>query len=171
MMLFRERLWPPWWAWPAALSWPLALGVAYGSATTATGGWVIGVLLSVAVTLALLGAATLIVVDQGRLRAGRAVLEAEYLGRPVPLGREAARRLRGVDADGRAFAVGRGWVATAVQVSVDDSRDPTPYWYLSTRRPEALAGAINLARAAATDVQGFHPMPTTLEKPDVRQIQ
>ncbi len=150
MVLFRERLWVPWWAWPAAISWPVALGVAYGYVTTATVGLLVGVLLSFVVAAALIRAAVLIVVDQGQLRAGRAMLEAEYLGTPTPLDREAARRLRGVAADGRAFSVVRGWVATGVRVDVDDSRDPTPYWYLSTRRPEALTTAINLARGHAT---------------------
>jgi hypothetical protein len=158
MELFRERLWAPWWAWPAAISWPVALGVAYGYATTATIGLLVGVLLSAAVAVALIRAAALIVVDQGQLRAGRAILEAEYLGKPSPLDRAAARRLRGVDADGRAFAVVRGWVATAVRVDVDDSRDPTPYWYLSTRRPEALTTAIALAREHAR-------IPTTAADP------
>jgi len=149
MVLFRERLWVPWWAWPAAISWPVALGVAYGYATSATIGLLVGVLLSGAVAVALIRAAALIVVDEGQMRAGRAILEAEYLGTPSPLDRTAAQRLRGVDADGRAFTVVRGWVATAVRVDVDDSRDPTPYWYLSTRRPEALAAAINLVRRPA----------------------
>ena len=108
MVLFRERLWAPWWAWPVAVSWPAALGVAYGYATSATIGLLVGVLLSGAVALALIRAAALIVVDQGQLRAGRATLEAEYLGTPSPLDRSAARRLRGVDADGRAFTVVRG---------------------------------------------------------------
>jgi hypothetical protein len=143
----------------------VALGVAYGYATTATVGWLVGAILSVAVVLALIRAAASIVVEQGHLRAGRAILESEYLGTATALDRAAARRQRGVDADGRAFAVVRGWVTTGVRVDVDDARDPTPYWYLSTRRPEALAAAITLAREHAR----IQPMPPTLEKPDVRQ--
>jgi hypothetical protein len=36
----------------------------------------------------------------------------------------------------------RGWVSPVVTVEVLDAEDPTPYWLISTRKPEVLAAAI-----------------------------
>jgi hypothetical protein len=41
----------------------------------------------------------------------------------------------------------RSYVPTALRVEVTDPADPTPYLYLSTRDPEALAAAIGAARS------------------------
>jgi Protein of unknown function (DUF3093) len=91
------------------------------------------------------GAVRVEATDTG-LRAGRARLEWAYCGPATALDAEATRRLRGVDADPRAFLLLRPYIATAVRVQVVDADDPTPYWMLSTRDPEGLAEAVNAAR-------------------------
>lgn len=78
----------------------------------------------------------------GHLEAGTARLPLDALGAVTVLDAEAARRLRTTEADMRAFMLLRGYVRTAVRVEVDDPDDPTPYLYLSTRRPEQLAAAL-----------------------------
>lgn len=45
-----------------------------------------------------------------------------------------------------AFVVVRPWVAAAVKVTLEDPADPTPYWVISSRRPERLVAAIATAR-------------------------
>jgi hypothetical protein len=80
------------------------------------------------------------------LVAGRAQLPLEFAGAVTPLDAEAARSLRGREADTRAFLYLRGGIPAAVRIDVDDSDDPAPYWYVSTRHPEALARAIEAAR-------------------------
>jgi hypothetical protein len=77
------------------------------------------------------------------LRAGRATLPASALGPAVALDGEGARALRTYEADPRAFLLLRSYVATAVRVEVADPADPTPYLYLSSRRPKQLAAAVN----------------------------
>lgn len=146
--LFSERLpvpWPVWLCWAVlTASLALALLVAFGP------GWALGV-------AGALGAAGLLVlarwtgrveVASGELRAGRARIPLVLLGRSVALGPADAARLRGPDIDPAAYHYLRGWVATAVVVEVVDQRDPTPYWYLSTRRPEELAAALTGGRAS-----------------------
>lgn len=86
-------------------------------------------------------------VHDGFLEAGTARLPLTALGAATALDAEGARVLRTTGADARAFMLLRGYVPTAVRVEVTDPQDPTPYLYLSTRRPEALAQA--LSRAAA----------------------
>ncbi|MEO8328504.1 MAG: DUF3093 family protein, partial [Candidatus Nanopelagicales bacterium] len=72
-MVFRERLWVPWWAWPVAGSGPVALGVAYGHATSNTVGWLVGAATGVLVAVALFKAAAEVTVDTQQLTAGRAI--------------------------------------------------------------------------------------------------
>lgn len=143
--LHRERLSVPlrWWVQATMLVATLWLalvvavpGVVAWSATAVA-------LALVAALFGSYGAARVEVAD-GALRAGRARVEAPYLGRAVALDREAARNLAGRDADARAFLLLRPYVSTAVRVEIVDPHDPAPYWLLSTRRPEALAKAIEM---------------------------
>ena len=82
-------------------------------------------------------------VRDGFLEAGTARLPLSALGAVQQLDAEAARRLRTTEADARAFMLLRGYVPTAVRVEVVDPEDPTPYLYLSTRRPKELAKALS----------------------------
>lgn len=94
------------------------------------------------------GAARVEVTDR-TLGAGRARLEWACCGPATALSAEEARRLHGVDADPRAYLLVRPYIATAVRVEVRDPADPTPYWMLSSRRPDVLAESINAARVLA----------------------
>jgi len=86
-------------------------------------------------------------VSGDRLKAGPATLPAAALGPATALGAEKARALRTFEADPRAFLLLRSYIPTAVRVEVADPGDPTPYLYLSSRKPDQLAAAVNaLAR-------------------------
>ena len=87
------------------------------------------------------GAARISVAD-GVLRAGRARISLEHVGEVQALGAEDAHRLAGRDADARAYLLLRPYLRRAVRVAIDDPADPTPYWLLSTRRPDRLAAAL-----------------------------
>jgi len=84
-------------------------------------------------------------IHDGYLEAGTARLPLSALGTATALDPEAARRLRTTEADARAFMLLRGYVRTAVRVEVTDPEDPTPYLYLSTRRPEKLVKVLSRA--------------------------
>ncbi|MEU6891157.1 DUF3093 domain-containing protein [Streptomyces sp. NPDC046557] len=88
-------------------------------------------------------------VVNGALAAGEARIPVTALGEPVVLDAEEARAWRTYKADTRAFMLLRSYVPTAVRVEVTDPADPTPYVYVSTREPEALAAAIRSARTEA----------------------
>jgi Protein of unknown function (DUF3093) len=89
-----------------------------------------------------LGAARVEAGDDG-LRAGRALLPWEHIGPSVALDRAEARRQLGPEADARAYLLVRSYCPGAVKVYVDDESDPTPYWIVSSRRPDALADHLN----------------------------
>jgi Protein of unknown function (DUF3093) len=84
-------------------------------------------------------------VDHGVFRAGRAHIESHHLGGVTALDAEASRRLAGRDADARAYLLLRPYLKRSVRVEVLDPADPTPYWLVGTRRPEALARALDAA--------------------------
>ncbi|MFL6180271.1 MAG: DUF3093 domain-containing protein [Actinomycetes bacterium] len=140
--LYRERLTPPWWGWLLAPLWASTLGIAYGYAINAAVGWTVGLGLTAVALLAIWRMSAVIEVTTTTLRAGRATLPLGMVKTSKPLEAEAARLRRGTGADPRAYVTLRGWVSSAVIVELDDPVDPTPYWYVSSRRPEVLADTI-----------------------------
>ncbi len=147
---YSERLWPG----------PVGWSVVGGSAVAA------GIILApvhpaaavAGAVLTLLGATTAAVrtaprveVRAGELHAGAAHIPVTALGEPMPLDREGVRRALGPGSDARAYVCLRAWVPGGVQVPVNDPADPTPSWFVSTRRPRALASAISAARQAHSE--------------------
>lgn len=145
---YSEQLAPPWGLWVAGWAFALALGVTglalLGPLVAALAALVSGALISLLLTRA--GAE--VRVAGGWLVAGPARIPVDLLGPARPLDAEAARRVRGPESDPAAFHLIRGWVPEGVFMEVRDPADPTPYWFVATRRPERLAAAINAARSA-----------------------
>ena len=84
-------------------------------------------------------------VGNGRLVAGRAHIDLGFVGLAEALDPDQARAAAGVDADARAYLLLRPYLKRAVRVPILDPADPTPYWLISTRRPHAVAAALNAA--------------------------
>lgn len=143
--LFTERL------LPSAATWLLVPGAGLAAVLLT---WPLGAVLSAAAALGavaaalagLLAASPRVEVVGGQLRAGRAHVPVTLLGPAVAARGEQARQERGPRLDARAHLLVRGWVDPVVRVPLRDPDDPTPYWLVSTRAPEALVDA--LARAA-----------------------
>jgi Protein of unknown function (DUF3093) len=137
---FVETLWVPlsWWCLGAAgvvaVWWCFFVAAPAAVAAVAAlvaAGAIFGALLRYSLTRVATGA-------EG-LHAGRATLPWAHLGQVSVLDAEATRRVLGVEADARAYLLVRAYCRGAVRVSVDDDRDPTPYWVVSTRRADDLA--------------------------------
>ena len=94
-----------------------------------------------------------VVVRDGVLSAGRAHIEARFLGAAEALDAEATRRVAGREADARAFLLLRPYVKRSVRVRIVDPADPAPYWLVSTRQPDRLVQALtSLADHPAPEV-------------------
>lgn len=107
--------------------------------------WVgIGVALTLygLIVLALVASAPLIEVTETHFTAGRARIERALVGDATPFTGPQATLERGQRLDARAWLVIRGWVDGVVRVDISDPEDPTPYWLVSTRRPDELAAAL-----------------------------
>jgi hypothetical protein len=139
---YRERLWPtPWIYLISLLLIPSSILVL--APVSVPAGVLTGLLMYIAVAGSLTLTAAVIEVTGGRLRAGRAEVPLELVGRAAPAVGDAARVERGTGLDARAFLVIRGWIRDVVRVPITDAADPAPYWLVSTRHPNELAAAIN----------------------------
>ena len=114
--------------------------------------WVVGIVVGLvlwvtAVGFLWLSAPVLVLSDTG-LQAGRARVEHRYIDRVEPVTRDTARDEKGILLDARAHLVIRPWITTAVKVYLNDERDPTPYWLVSTRRPQTVASVWENAKSS-----------------------
>lgn len=141
--VYRERLRVPvrWWVLGTLLiaTFSVAMVVALpGWLTVTLTGFL---LLLMGGLLATYGAARIGVTDTW-LHVGRARIERSHLGDVVALDAQRMRALAGPEANVRAYLLLRPYVSTGIRIDIDDPRDPTPYWLVSSRRPEALAAAL-----------------------------
>ena len=88
--------------------------------------------------------ALVIEIDELELRVGRAHIAHKYVAEIKVLESAEFRRVRTRDADPAAFLAIRFWSARAVQLFVNDQRDPTPYWLISTANGNELIKALQL---------------------------
>lgn len=140
---YDERWIAPVWVWIATLS--IALVVA---ATLHSGGDGARAVVPYVVFLPLT-VVGLLLSSRGRVRVVDGVLAVpgariglDQLGGIRMLDREDTRRMRGPLAQPHAFVATRPWLATAVQVQLEDPDDDTPYWLIGTRDPQGLVAAL-----------------------------
>lgn len=140
-MVYRERLWPtPWLLFAglllvpavilmlAPISVPLAIPVSIG--------------VYLLFCLFLFATSPVIEVTRDALRAGRAEIPLSIIAGATTTDRDTTKRLLSVESDARAFLVIRSWIPQAVRVELSDPADPTPYWLVSSRRPNELSRAL-----------------------------
>ncbi|MEL7974754.1 DUF3093 domain-containing protein [Isoptericola sp. F-RaC21] len=139
---YRERLSPGPAAWCGAVGLGVIVGVTLWPLAHAVAA-VVGVLVAAGTLVALFASAPVIEVADGRLRAGRAQVDVGLLGAVTTMDdADEMRTALGPALDARAFVCLRAWARTGVRVELEDPLDPTPYWLLSTRRPQELAAAL-----------------------------
>lgn len=142
-MRYDERLGVPLRWWVQATMMVASVWLATIVALPESGAWLVTAVAAALITAFFLsyGGSHVRVTDD-HFQAGRARIELRHLGTVTALDAEGARRLAGVDADARAYLLLRPYLKRAVRVQLIDPADPTPYWMVSTRHPEALARAL-----------------------------
>jgi len=146
--IYRERLTPSLWMLVTiALLGPMAslVFVPIGATVSLIAGAVLSLLL---VALSILASPS-VRVSGTTLHAGRAHIDARWLGEPEHFsGDEArARRTRDIARDG--WHLIRGGVDGLVIVPITDPDDPARSWTISSRTPDRLSAAVRAARGAA----------------------
>ena len=81
-------------------------------------------------------------VDNKELRVGNAHINLALIGDCIDLDNEAIRRVRTRDANPQAFLAIRFWAPKGIQLTINDTKDPTPYWLISSNAGAELIKAI-----------------------------
>lgn len=150
---YTERLWLGPLGWLLVVLFGIVLGVAVLPVND-TLGLVVAVLGVAGGVLVAVLTTTRVEVDRGTLRAGAARIPARLVGPATVLEGEALRTELGPALDARAYLCLRGWVHRAVRIELHDPQDPTPYWVVSTRRPDRLVAALSAAGARTSAPTG-----------------
>ena len=143
---YVETLAPPARYFAAAWVFALALGVSFFAALGPVAGLAALAVPGALATGLLARAGTEVRVQGGELVAGAAHIPVDALGPVEVLDADGARQVRGPESDPAGFHLIRAWLPTGVRAQVVDPGDPTPYWFVASADPAALAGAIEAAR-------------------------
>jgi hypothetical protein len=77
------------------------------------------------------------------LRIDKANIDRKYLGKVTVLDKSAMRLLRTRDADPAAYLAIKFWEPRGLRIDLNDSRDKTPYWLVTSKRGEEIAALLN----------------------------
>lgn len=88
------------------------------------------------------------------LKVKGAQLPHDVVARSLAVPASARRAALGPQLDPAAFLVTHGWIQELAMLVLDDEEDPTPYWLVCTKDPEALLRAFvpEQADAAVADL-------------------
>jgi hypothetical protein len=81
-------------------------------------------------------------VNEKELRVGKAHIALGFIGDCINLDHEGIKRVRTRDTDPQAFLAIRFWAPKGIQIAINDTRDSTPYWLISSNAGAALIKAI-----------------------------
>lgn len=142
-MRFTEVLRPPIWVlaffYFLLLSLVLAVWAAFGTRVT-----LLSVVISTLCLIVIAKSLTMkITIDADELRVGKAHIELKYLNSATALDSKELGRIRTRDADPAAHLAIRFWMNSGVQIKLNDPRDRTPYWLITSKRGEELAALLN----------------------------
>jgi hypothetical protein len=142
-MRFREVIRAPFWLIAFIYFLFISLVVAVWAAIGNQPAFITWVVSTVLIVLIALKTTLVIQVDENELRAGPAHIELKYIGQATALDSKEMGRLRTRDADPASFLIFRFWRSTGVKVEINDPRDQTPYWLITSKRNKELAEILN----------------------------
>ena len=142
MVIFTEVLRPPIWVLAFIYFMFLSLVIAIWAALDSTSTMVAFIVATIAIPVIAQSLTSKIQVDQNELRIDKAHIELKYLGKATVLDSDAMRLLRTRDADPAAFLAIKFWASKGIKIEVNDPRDSTPYWLITSKRGEKLAALL-----------------------------
>ncbi|MET4622489.1 hypothetical protein ABIE18_003959 [Arthrobacter sp. 2762] len=140
-VLFTEKLWPTIWIWVVVVGLSSAGILMFAPISAAAGIIAALVLLAVMTTLLVVSTPT-ITVTRDSLRVGRATIDRKFVGTAEAFKKDEATAERGTRLNGLAYMCFRGWIDAVVKIDITDPADRTPYWLVSSRRPDELVAAL-----------------------------
>jgi hypothetical protein len=141
-MRYREVIRAPLWLLAVVYFFMLSLVISIWSALGDNSALIALVLVTAALVWIYSATTLTIEVNEKDLRVGKAHIALGFIGDCIDLDNEAIKRVRTRDADPRAFLAIRFWSPKGVQVTINDTRDSTPYWLISSNAGAELIKAI-----------------------------
>jgi hypothetical protein len=143
---YSERLSTPWWWYLVAIGIAALFAAEFHVAGIKVTAWLpFALMLPLAAVIVWWLGRSRVEVSGGELRIRGAHLPLTYVTGAIGLDAPTLRRVVGREGDPAAFVSIRPWIGPGVQVWIDDEEDPTPYWVVSTRRPDRLVDALRSA--------------------------
>jgi hypothetical protein len=140
---FSETLHWPIWLWFFLLFLAASLSFAVWAALGVRAAIFISVIQFGLLLLAYFTSGLKIGLKAGWLQVGKAKIEIEFISTVCTLDSEQMRKARGPQLDPAAYLALRFWVSTGIKIELNDPRDPTPYWLISTKAAEKLQLALD----------------------------
>lgn len=141
-MRYHEVIRAPLWLLAVVYFFMLTLVISIWSALGDNSALIALVVVTAALVWIYSATALVIEVDEKELRVGKAHISLGFIGDCINLDNETIKRVRTRDADPRAFLAIRFWAPKGIQIEINDTRDSTPYWLVSSNRGAALIEAI-----------------------------
>ena len=142
LIKFREVIRPPFWLMAFIYFLALSLGIAIWAAMNTMAAVIVMALLTAATILVYFTSSLVIEIDDLELRVGNAHIDKKFCGEVSVLMPAQMSLQRTREADPAAFLAIRFWTAHGVKIEVNDDRDLTPYWLVTSKRGEKLARAL-----------------------------
>ena len=141
-MLFKEVIRPPLWLLAFIYFMFLSLVIAVWAALGNFSALVTLIALTLALLTIAVTAKSEVRIIEDELVIGKAHIGVKYLAGVEILDKNAMRLLRTRDADPAAFLAIKFWMSTGVKITLNDPRDPTPYWLVSCKKGKELKSTL-----------------------------
>jgi hypothetical protein len=141
-MRYREVIRAPLWLLSIIYFFMLSLVISMWAALGNNAGLISLIFLTAALVWIYYATSLFIEVDEKEIRVGTAHIDLEFIGECVNLDNEAMGRVRTREANPRAYLAIRFWTTKGIQIRIDDTRDSTPYWLISSNRGAELIKAL-----------------------------
>jgi hypothetical protein len=141
-MLFKEVIRPPLWLLAFIYFMFLSLVIAVWAALGNFSALITFIALTIALLAIAVSGKSEVRIIGDELVIGKAHIGVKYLGDVEILDKNAMRLVRTRDADPAAFLAIKFWVSTGVKITLEDQRDPTPYWLVSCKKGKELKSTL-----------------------------
>ena len=142
-MRYREVIRAPLWLLAIIYFFLLTLVISIWSALGDNAAFIALAAATAALAWIYFASALTIEVDDKELRVGKAHIHLNFIGQCINLDPHAIRQARTRDADPQAFLAIRFWAAKGVKVAINDERDTTPYWLISSNNGSELIKSLH----------------------------
>ena len=142
-MIFREVLRPPIWVLAFIYFLFLSIVLSVWAALDNRATLITLALSTIALIWLSISMTSEITFDGEVFRIDKANIELKYLGKATTLDKNAMRLLRTRDADPAAYLAIKFWEPRGLRIELNDARDKTPYWLVTSKRGEEIAALLN----------------------------